>query len=155
MLKPWESPQGQGLQLRPHLQNQGRGLSCSQVLHSGYPREPTEQHTGLALAPSSPRRAAPEAGLGPVTALPAPDRPTHPAWCWEAWGPPAFPQSGPSSGLIATHLRPTPSPRVWTPGPACSLLDFGFWVGDSVPGQLSAWLASAGLAMALEAGCIG
>ena len=106
-MKPWESPKGWGLQLRPHLQNEGRGHCCSQVLPSGSPREPTEQHTGLALAPPSPRRTAPEAGLGPVTALPAPDRPTHPAWCWEAPGPPAFPLS---LLLVLASSPPTTAP---------------------------------------------
>lgn len=127
VLKPWERPEGRGLQLRSHLQDEGRGHICSQVLPSGSPREPTEQHSGLALAPSSPRRMAPEAGLGPVTALPAPSRPTHPAWCWEAQGPPAFPLS---LVLVLASSLPTTRPALSPQGldPRACLLPSGLWV---------------------------
>lgn len=137
VLKPWERPEGRGLQLQSHLQDEGRGHSCSQVLPSGSPREPTEQHSGLALAPSSPRRTAPEAGLGPVTALLAPSRPTHLAWCWEARGPPAFPLS---LVLVLASVPPTtrPAPSPQSLDPRACLLPSGLWV---LGGRLCPWSA--------------
>lgn len=55
-------------------------------------------------------------------------------------------------GLILRRLNTAPTSTLWfgTQGLLAVFWTFGFWVGDSVPGQVSAWMASAGLAMALR-----